>query len=448
MWQKLLEDVDIVKSNIMRDLEVVKKSAKDKWREVLVKCPSCKASLKPPADAKLFTCTNCGSRVNDPSIIRRASYHVTEISNIVNAAISEKMNYTTRTQVVVPDGASGGSKLELIFGPDVDPYFVTVPDGLQAGETFTAEVPQSLFFRRPPVADGEAAPSLIPVAKAVDLTAPVSEPSGPPPIERSNSSRSTLSERENIQRLHQEDGEWNRQAIEEWEKMLVKCPSCARVLQPPQHVKVFACDGCGSNINRPGFGTRLDYHMRKMSSRIDRIIHSAVGQTIDIEVKVPEGVQAGQEFDVPVGREGKTHRVTVPDGVSEGQTFTAKVPIALTDEPVLVCDAKPAPVEIPAAEIVRVSTSWSRVTGNVASASSSQSSPIQEAAATLGASSSDSVPGGQASFNPPPRFAGEADEDSSPTVFGRPASESTLTSRPILASSILDEDDSLIKPDN
>eukprot|EP00927_Polykrikos_kofoidii_P061384 TRINITY_DN56220_c0_g1_i1.p1 TRINITY_DN56220_c0_g1~~TRINITY_DN56220_c0_g1_i1.p1 ORF type:complete len:439 (+),score=73.34 TRINITY_DN56220_c0_g1_i1:172-1488(+) len=153
---------------------------KEKWDTIEVHCPSCETVLEAPKGVKVFACGACGVSINGPSVLQQFDYHTKRITQSIDVVASDLIKQKSPVEVKVPPGVRPGQSITVQVGKlgRGELCVVTVPEGVEAGQTFTAMLPTSALVGGTVTVAAQAAPEEPPVAEA--LTEIASSPAASP----------------------------------------------------------------------------------------------------------------------------------------------------------------------------------------------------------------------------------------------------------------------------
>eukprot|EP00442_Polarella_glacialis_P045227 CAMPEP_0115096290 /NCGR_PEP_ID=MMETSP0227-20121206/29626_1 /TAXON_ID=89957 /ORGANISM="Polarella glacialis, Strain CCMP 1383" /LENGTH=663 /DNA_ID=CAMNT_0002489977 /DNA_START=73 /DNA_END=2064 /DNA_ORIENTATION=- len=463
MFRRLDSALEGITQRVQREAEYISRTAKDSWNDVAVRCPNCRTDLKVPARAKMFTCSSCGTNINDPGIGSRLSCHIAKIQNACNTAVSTALGDMVPVPVTVPAGAMEGALLEIPCGLNATIHYIRLPPGMQPGQTFVAQVPKSLFAEATVCAWGEvavapgappAAPLASPVAaeqQSQESTSEIAAPSAPTEelaLGVGPSARTIVAEQpagadvsgvegrlNDVKRRVEGEIRFAEKAIGDvWNHVVVQCPTCSTRLQVPAGMKVFSCTECGGNVNAPGLISQLSYHGSRFTRKFESTMNDMLRQTAGVNVTMPEGAQCGDTLTVRAGPSGGMCTVTIPEGLQVGQDFMVQVPLSLLSQEPDPASTTAAPLSAPVASALH--EQLPAVTRLPAIASGGYSGQAQRAVSFESPGSSSSDTGVSASADACTKQSTEA---TGSVVTGRPPSEADLVAaRPVWSSAVLD----------
>jgi len=289
----------------------------------------------------------------------------------VRDSVQDAMGKTVPMEVTVPEGAVAGGTI-LVQGPNGNWTNVRVPEGLSTGQSFTADVPVSVATEKTIMRGAEKAPEQLPIIQpmtAAEITqsqAPRAGTVSELPAEQPAAAAGEDDEEEQDVPGHQkimrkvsgiskdvqrQAEETQKRAAQEWNDTPVKCPSCAAMLRIPTSLKVVECGGCHTKVNNVGADVRLNFHLTRFTKRLTGAVQDALGETVPINIALPEGFEGGQTIPVQAGPGGDTVLVTVPMGLQPGQEFTADVPKSKFAHAPLAARTAAAPEVNPVAQL-------------------------------------------------------------------------------------------------
>merc|ERR1719271_903081 len=130
------------------------------------------------------------------------------------------------------------------------------------------------------------------------------------------------------------------------------------ILRVPKGCPVIECGGCHTKVNNVEHNVRLHYHLTRFNRRLTGVVQDLLGETIAVQVQMPEGVHAGQEIPVQAGPNGDVVMVVVPEGLTAGETFVTDVAKSKFANAPIVARTDIAPEVEPVAEVAQGYPQW------------------------------------------------------------------------------------------